>query len=77
MFKKCCWGLVASDDEVRDAMRFAFRHYKIMIEPGAAVGLAAVLNRQIDIVGKTIATVVTGGNIDLERFCRLTNTHSQ
>ncbi|MGV6849091.1 MAG: threonine ammonia-lyase [Marinibacterium sp.] len=70
-------GLVASDDEVLGAMRFAFENYKIVIEPGAAVGIAAVLNGQIDISGKTIATVVTGGNIDPERFCSLTNTHSQ
>lgn len=67
-------GLVASDEEVQGAMRFAFEHYKIVIEPGAAVGIAAVLNGQIDITGKTIANVVTGGNIDPERFCRLTQT---
>jgi len=64
-------GLVASDAEVRDAMRFAYDHYRIVIEPGAAVGIAAVLNGQIDINGKTIATVVTGGNIDTARFCEL------
>lgn len=67
-------GLVASDEQVTDAMRFAFEHYKIVIEPGAAVGIAAILNGQIDISGATVATVVTGGNIDTERFCRLTKT---
>jgi threonine dehydratase len=64
-------GWVASDHQVRMAMRFPYEHYKIVVEPGAAVGIAAVLNGQIDIKGKTIATVVTGGNIDPARFCAL------
>lgn len=67
-------GLVASDDEVRLAMRFAFEHYRIVVEPGAAVGIAAVLSGGIDIRGKTIATVVTGGNVDPARFCAPLNT---
>lgn len=69
-------GLVANDAEVRKAMRFAFDHYSIVVEPGAAVGIAAVLNGQLDIKGKTIATIVTGGNIDTVRFCRLINHDS-
>ena len=70
-------GLVASDAEVRDAMRFAFEHYKIVVEPGAAVGIAAVLSGRIDIRGQAIATVVTGGNIDPARFCALLNGRSE
>ncbi|MEQ8398615.1 threonine/serine dehydratase [Thalassobaculum sp.] len=66
-------GLTASDADVAAAMRFAFEHYKIVVEPGAAVGIAAVLNGQIDISGRTVATVVTGGNVDLDRFCSLTH----
>lgn len=65
-------GLVASDDAVRRAMRFAFDRYKIFVEPGAAVGLAAVQSNRIDVAGRTIAAVVTGGNIDAQRFCALT-----
>jgi threonine dehydratase len=61
-------ALVATDADVRAAMRFAYDHFHIVIEPGAAVGIAAILNGQIDIAGKTIATVVTGGNIDPDRF---------
>lgn len=64
-------GLVASDDDVRDAMLFAFENFKIVVEPGAAVGIAAVLNGQIDIKNRTIATIVTGGNISPDRFCDL------
>lgn len=66
-------GLVASDGETRAAMRFAYENFRIVVEPGAAVGLAAVLAGRIDIRGKTVATVVTGGNVDAARFCRLLN----
>lgn len=66
-------GLIASDADVRTAMRFAFDEFKIVIEPGAAVGIAAVLNRQIDIKGKTIAVFTTGGNVDPIRYCKLVN----
>lgn len=66
-------GLTASDNDVRTAMRFAFDTFKIIIEPGAAVGIAAVLNGQIDIKGKTIALFTTGGNVDPHRYCELVN----
>ena len=64
-------GVVANDEEVRDAMRFAFEHFKIVAEPGAVVGLAAILNGRIDIKGRTVATIITGGNIDSTRFAQL------
>ena len=64
-------GVVASDADVGTAMRFAFEHFKIVTEPGAVVGLAAILNGHIDIKDRTIATVITGGNIDIDRFCAI------
>jgi threonine dehydratase len=66
-------GLKVSDDEVCDAMLFAYEHYKLVIEPWAAVGLAAVLSNKIDIKDKTIAVCVTGGNIAPNRFMELLN----
>lgn len=64
-------GVIATDSEVRSAMRFAFEHFKIVAEPGAVVGLAAILNGQVPIQGQTVATVITGGNIDPARFASL------
>jgi threonine dehydratase len=61
--------LTVSDDEVRRAMKFAFDQFKIVVELGAAVGLAAVLHGKIDIKGKTVAVVTTGGNVDAASFC--------
>ena len=67
-------GVTATDDEVRAAMRFAFEHFKIVTEPGAVVGLAAILNGQVPVKGRTVATVITGGNIDPARFGAIMET---
>lgn len=64
-------GLVVSDDEVREAMRFAFRTLKITVEPGGAVALAAVLSGKIETKGKVTAIVISGGNVDIELFAAI------
>lgn len=64
-------GVTATDSEVREAMRFAYEHFRIVTEPGAVVGLAAVLNGQVPIADRKVATVITGGNIDNVRFAAL------
>ena len=66
---KC--GLTVSDAEVREAMRFAFRHLKIVVEPGGAAGLAAILAGKVDTAGKTTAIVFSGGNVDVELFASI------
>ena len=57
-------GLVISDNEARSAMSFAFRHLKIVLEPGGAAALAAVLSGRTPVAGKTVALVCSGGNVD-------------
>jgi threonine dehydratase len=64
-------GLAVSDREVRDAMRFAFRNLKMVVEPGGAVSLAAVLSGKVDTAGKTTAIVISGGNVDLGQFAAI------
>ena len=64
-------GLTVSDDEVRAAMRFAFQNLKLVIEPGGAVALAAVLARKIDTAGKTTVIVASGGNVDREMYAEI------
>jgi threonine dehydratase len=64
-------GLVASEAEAAGAMRVAFEHLKIVAEPGGAVALAAVLAGRIATQGRSIAVVVSGGNLDAGLFCRL------
>jgi threonine dehydratase len=64
-------GVVVSDNEVRAAIHFTFEHFKIVTEPGAVVGLAAILNGRVEIADRTVATILTGGNISSTRFARL------
>ena len=63
-------ALAVSDEEALAAMSFAFRHLKIVLEPGGAVALAAVLSGKLDIAGKTALVVASGGNVDAEVFAR-------
>ena len=64
-------GLTVSDEEVCEAMRFAFRYLKLVVEPGGAVALAAILAGKIDTRGETTAIVLSGGNVDVEQFARI------
>lgn len=64
-------GVTATDDEVAKAVAFAFRELKLVVEPGGAVALAALLAGHIDARGKTIAIVLSGGNVDADLYARL------
>jgi len=56
-------GLVVTDDEVRAAVTFAARHLKLIVEPGGAVALAAILANKFDAAGQTVGVVLSGGNV--------------
>lgn len=61
-------AIAVSDAEVRRAMRFAFRHLKLVLEPSGAAALAAALERKVALQGKTVAIIASGGNVDDETF---------
>ena len=64
-------GLVVADDEVREAVRFAFEELKLVLEPGGAAALAAVLNGKLPVRRRVIACVLSGGNVDPADFANL------
>jgi len=64
-------GVTASDEEVGAAMAFAFRELKLVVEPGGAVGLAALLSGKIEARGKTVVIVLSGGNVDADLYAKL------
>jgi threonine dehydratase len=64
-------GVTASDAEVGAAVAFAYRELKLVVEPGGAVGLAALLAGRIDARGKNIVIVLSGGNVDADLFAKL------
>ncbi len=64
-------GLVVTEEEVRDAMRFAFRNLKLVVEPGGAAALAALLAGKLETQGRTTVVVLSGGNVDVELFAEI------
>jgi threonine dehydratase len=54
-----------TDDEVRTAVRFALEELRLVVEPGGAVALAALLAGKLDLQGRDAVIVLSGGNIDL------------
>ncbi len=65
-------GLTVSDNNVRDAMRAAFRYLRIVAEPGGAAALASVVRGvPADWRGKRVGVIVTGGNVDAGVFATI------
>jgi threonine dehydratase len=57
-----------SDAEAMAAVAFAFRHLKLVLEPSGAAALAAVLAGKVDLAGRTVLVVASGGNVDPEVY---------
>lgn len=57
-------GFAVTDDEVREAIAYALHVLKLVVEPGGAVALASILSGKLDARGRTVAIVLSGGNID-------------
>jgi threonine dehydratase len=64
-------GITATDAEVEVAMATAFHYLKLVIEPGGAAALAALLHRREEIKGKTVVAVASGGNVDAALFATI------
>ena len=70
--RRCLKGALAvSDDEVRRAVTYAYRTLKLVVEPGGAVALAALLAGKVDTKGKSVGIVLSGGNVDADQFCSI------
>jgi len=70
--RKLAAGIVAvPETSVAVAMRDAAAHLKLIVEPGGAAGFAALSSGEIELAGRTIAVVLSGGNVDMDLFARL------
>ncbi|MFD7502081.1 hypothetical protein [Streptomyces sp. NPDC059850] len=63
-------GLTVTDDEALAAVGVAHQLLKIVVEPGGAASLAALLIQKTDLLGKTVVIVASGGNVDEEVYRR-------
>jgi threonine dehydratase len=57
-------GLVVTDEEAKQAMATAFNYLKLVVEPGGACALAAVLTGRVPGNPKTVVAIASGGNVD-------------
>ncbi len=70
--RRLCAGIVTvSDDEIRATMRFVFKRLKLVLEPSGACALAALLFAKIDLRGKRVGVVLSGGNVDAARYAAI------
>ncbi|HUR50311.1 MAG TPA: pyridoxal-phosphate dependent enzyme [Acidimicrobiales bacterium] len=60
-----------TEEEIVEAMRFAFERLKIVLEPSGACSLAAVLSNKVEVAGQAVGVVLSGGNIGTDRFIDL------
>ena len=67
-------AVVVTEAEVAAAMRLVFERLHLVVEPGGAVALAAVLADKVELRGVTVITL-SGGNVDLARFVEMTSTY--
>ena len=64
--------VTVTDDELRDAMRFAFERLKLVVEPSGAAAVAALMHRRIaGLEGKRVGAIVSGGNVDGRQFAAI------
>ncbi|URD37722.1 threo-3-hydroxy-L-aspartate ammonia-lyase [Methylobacterium tardum] len=64
--------VTVSDAQLAEAMRFFASRMKIVVEPTGCLAAAAVLNGLVDVRGKRVGVVISGGNVDLATFAQLT-----
>jgi threonine dehydratase len=60
--------VLVSEEAIVEAMRCLWERMKILVEPSAAVPLGAVLSRRLDVSGRRVGLIVSGGNVDLDRL---------
>ena len=63
--------VTVSDDELVETMRFFAARMKLVAEPTGCLAAAAVLHGKLDVAGKRVGIVISGGNVDIASFARL------
>lgn len=64
--------LTVTDDELVQTMKFFASRMKIVVEPTGCLAAAAVLQGKLDVKGKRVGIILSGGNVDMARFAKLT-----
>jgi threonine dehydratase len=67
--------VLVSEEDIAAAMAFALEEYHLVVEGGAAVGIAALLSQKVPNLGKNVAVVVSGGNVDIPILLEAVQNH--
>ena len=68
-------AVLVSDEEIAEAMAFALKEHHLVVEGGGAVGMAALLHRRVKELGKNIAVVISGGNVEIPLLLKIAKKH--
>ena len=60
--------VTVSEEAIVSAMRYVWERMKIVIEPSAAVPIGALLEKKIDLTGKRVGVILSGGNVALDQL---------
>jgi threonine dehydratase len=63
--------VTVSDEDLVRAMRFVWERMKLVVEPTGVLGLAAALSGEVDVAGRRVGVILSGGNVDLGRALEL------
>ena len=64
-------GIAVAEGDVRGAVAYAFGQLKLVVEPGGAIALAALLSGRVPVAGRTAVVVLSGGNVDPSLFASI------
>ena len=60
--------VTVTDEQIREAVRYCYDELKLVVEPSGAVTIAALLDRTLDMRGKRVGIIISGGNVEIEKF---------
>ncbi|TIW00669.1 MAG: pyridoxal-phosphate dependent enzyme, partial [Mesorhizobium sp.] len=69
--KNLAGAIAVSDEAAAQAMRDAMAHLKLVVEPGGCVAFAALSSGEIDLAGKCVAVILSGGNVDFGTYAEI------
>jgi len=60
--------VLITEEQIVTAMRLIFERMKIIVEPSSAVAFAVLLTQKLDVIGKNVGIIISGGNVDFSGF---------
>jgi threonine dehydratase len=63
--------LLVEEEEIKDGMFHVFFHHRLVAEGAAAVGVAALLHRKVDVAGKKVVAILSGSSIDPKAYVEI------